>query len=42
MQGLGHVVHQSPTGQPGVIRYDNYNRILSGDAANQDLDGSHR
>jgi hypothetical protein len=42
MHGLGHVIHQSPTDQPGVVKYDNYNRVLSGDAANHDLDGSHR
>lgn len=42
MHGLGHVIYQSPTAQPNVIRYDNYNRILSGDALKQDLDGSHQ
>ena len=42
MHGLGHVIHQSPMAQPNVIQYDNYNRILSGDALNQNLDGSHQ
>lgn len=42
MHVLGHFIHQNPIGQPNVIRYDNYNRILSGDAANQDLEGSYR
>jgi hypothetical protein len=42
MHGLGHILFQSPTAQSSVLRYDNYNRLLSGTPLNQDLDGSHQ
>jgi RHS repeat-associated protein len=42
MHGIGHVAFQNPNTLGNVLRYDNYNRTLSGDAQNRDLDGSHQ
>ncbi|WP_188316091.1 DUF6443 domain-containing protein [Chitinophaga agrisoli] len=41
MHGIGHVLHQNSMDQTGVIKYDNYNRRISGSPINEDMDGSH-